>query len=322
MSNKVWMSGCLNVWMSGCLDVWMSGCLNVWMSGCLDVWMSERLNVWISDCLNVWLSDCLCFSTSRHSDNQASRHSDIQTSRHSDIQTSMLQMSRKERTNLEDIIRDSMRSWSSPRPSRIPHFWWKYQIFMNFHEFSWKFDIFIKNEVFWTTPPACFGSITKGICIFVSKSIKFLMGLSRKGRTDFEDILVIRAFFWAFLSSQRCSRCPEKNVQIWKISFAIQCDLGHPRAPPESQKNTACPVILDSGGARGAQKKARMTRISSKYVRPFLDIPIKNLIDFGLKSQKSGSFFQNVLDIWLENDHFQEKIQNFKDFSTFRWNLP
>ena len=119
MSNKVWMSGCLNVWMSGCLDVWMSGCLNVWMSGCLDVWMSERLNVWISDCLNVWLSDCLCFSTSRHSDNQASRHSDIQTSRHSDIQTSMLQMSRKERTNLEDIIRDSMRSWSSPRPSRI-----------------------------------------------------------------------------------------------------------------------------------------------------------------------------------------------------------
>ena len=119
-------------------------------------------------------------------------------------------------------------------------------------------------------------------------------------------------------SRHRCSRCPERNVQIWKISFAIQCDLGHPRAPPESQKNTACPVILDSGGARGAQKKARMTRISSKYVRPFLDIPIKNLIDFGLKSQKSGSFFQNVLDIWLENDHFQEKIQNFKDFSTFR----
>ena len=70
-------------------------------------------------------------------------------------------------------------------------------------------------------------------------------------------------------SRHRCSRCPERNVQIWKISFAIQCDLGHPRAPPESQKNTACPVILDSGGARGTQKKARITRDIFKICTSF-----------------------------------------------------
>ena len=91
------------------------------------------------------------------------------------------------------------------------------------------------------------------------------------------------------------------NVHISHTTLVIRVIFRPPRAPLESrmtrqnpEKHEISPANEDSRGARGLHFWRGSPLTSAKYVRSFRDAPIKNLIDFDLKSQMPRMFFKNM----------------------------